>query len=83
MSSLPFIIHLKLQLSFTSAISVKGQVYGMHEVHEFFKKYSISNSDKICNAYETGYPRCFKSQKVLAMRGSKDDYKVTGNSKER
>ena len=45
-------------------------------------KNNISNHDHIWNADETGRPLCPKSGKVLAMRGSKDVYQVTGNSEE-
>ena len=45
-------------------------------------KRSITNPNQIWNADETGCPLCPKSGRVLAMRGAKDVYQVTGNCKE-
>ena len=72
----------QLQLSRTSACSQERLSVWYNDYESFLKKYSISNPDQIWNADETGCPLCPKSGKVLSMRGSKDVYQVTGNSKE-
>ena len=72
----------QLQLSRASACSQERLSVWYNDYESFLKKNSISNPNQIWNADETGCPLCPKSGKVLAMRGSKDVYQVTGNSKE-
>ena len=52
------------------------------DFEKFLKDNDIEDPDKIWNADETGCPLCPKSGRVLAMRGTKDIYQVTSNSKE-
>ena len=72
----------QLQLARASACSQEKLMswYGAYE--EFLKDNDITDPDQIWNADETGCPLCPKSGRVLAMRGARDLYRVTGNSKE-
>ena len=72
----------QLQLSRAFACSQERLCAWYGDYEEFLKMNDISNPDQIWNADETGFSLCPKSGRVLAMRGSKDVYQVTENSKE-
>ena len=72
----------QLQLSRAACCSEEKLSFWHNNFEQFLKKNNISNPNQIWNADETGCPLYPKSGRVLAMRGAKDVYQVTGNSKE-
>ena len=72
----------QLQLARAACCSEEKLSFWYHNFEKFLKENKITNPNQIWNADETRCPLCPKSSRILAMRGAKDVYQVTGNSKE-